>query len=246
MRYFIEISYNGKNFHGWQIQDNAETIQSKLEDSLSKILNKKITIIGSGRTDSGVHAISQVAHFDYDEVLKSNFLYRMNAILTRDISINKASKVRDNANSRFDATLREYIYKLHNQKSPFLNGLSLFYKYDINVQLINEAASILSKFSDFKSFSKVATDVNNYNCKINTEKIKKHKDHFIFTISSNRFLRGMVRAIFGTLLEINENKKSLYDLEKIIEGKDRRLAGPSLPPHGLYLKEVKYNSDIYL
>ena len=170
----------------------------------------------------------------------------MNAILPRDISINKASKVRDNANSRFDATLREYIYKLHNQKSPFLNGLSLFYKYDINVQLINEAASILSKFSDFKSFSKVATDVNNYNCKINTAKIKKHKDHFIFTISSNRFLRGMVRAIFGTLLEINENKKSLYDLEKIIEGKDRRLAGPSLPPHGLYLKEVKYNSDIYL
>lgn len=246
MRYFIEISYNGKNFHGWQIQDNAETIQSKLEDSLSKILDKKITIIGSGRTDSGVHAISQVAHFDYDEVLKSNFLYRMNAILPRDISINKASKVRDNANSRFDATLREYIYKLHNQKSPFLNGLSLFYKYDINAQLINEAASILSKFSDFKSFSKVATDVNNYNCKINTAKIKKHKDHFIFTISSNRFLRGMVRAIFGTLLEINENKKSLYDLEKIIEGKDRRLAGPSLPPHGLYLKEVKYNSDIYL
>lgn len=246
MRYFIEISYNGKNFHGWQIQDNAETIQSRLEDSLSKILHKKITVFGSGRTDKGVHAISQVAHFDYDEVLKPNFLYRMNSILPIDISINKVSKVRDNTNSRFDATLREYIYKLHIQKSPFLDGLSLFYKYKINLKLINEAASILFEYSDFKSFSKVGTDVNNYNCKIKTAKIKKNKDHFIFTISANRFLRGMVRAIFGTLLEINENKKSLDDFKKIIEGKDRSLAGPSLPPHGLYLKEVKYNSDIYL
>tara|TARA_Y100001949_G_scaffold176570_1_gene190501 strand:- start:875 stop:1615 length:741 start_codon:yes stop_codon:yes gene_type:complete len=246
VRYFIEISYNGKNFHGWQIQDNAETIQSRLEDSLSKILNKKITVFGSGRTDTGVHAISQVAHFDYDDVLNPNFLYRMNAILPIDISINKVTKVRDNANSRFDATLREYIYMIHTQKSPFLDGLSLFYKYKINLKLINEAASILFKYSDFKSFSKVGTDVNNYNCKIKTAEIKKNKDHFIFTISANRFLRGMVRAIFGTLLEINENKKSLDDFKKIIEGKDRSLAGPSLPPHGLYLKEVKYNSDIYI
>ena len=246
MRYFIDISYFGKNFHGWQIQENAKTIQSEIDEGISKIFKQKIKIIGSGRTDTGVHAISQVAHFDYDNKIEEDFLYRINAILPPDISLNSLREVRNNVSARFDAISREYIYKLHTKKTPFLNDLSLFYKMNININILNEACLSLLNFTDFKSFSKVKTDVNNYNCKINYAKFEKINQNYIFKISSNRFLRGMVRTIVGTLLEINENKKSINMLEEIISKKDRKLAGPSVPAHGLYLTKVIYKPEIYI
>ena len=246
MRYFIDISYIGKNFHGWQIQENSKTIQSEVDVAISKLFKKDIKTVGSGRTDTGVHALSQVAHFDYEKEINNDFIYRVNSVLPNDISINAIKEVKDDVSARFDAISREYIYKIHTFKSPFLNHLSFFYKTKIDVDLINETCSQLMAYSDFQSFSKVKTDVNNYNCKIKTAHIKKINNTYLFTISSNRFLRGMVRAIVGTLLQVNENKKSLSMFDKIILGKDRKLAGPSVPAHGLYLTKVSYKADIFI
>ena len=246
MRFFIEISYFGKNYHGWQIQENASSVQEEIDNALSLILKQKIKTLGSGRTDSGVHAISQVAHFDYDRPVDKSFLYKVNSFLSNDISVNSIKQVRENASARFDAITREYIYKIHSIKSPFKNNISLFYPKKINLELINKACHILLEHKDFKTFSKVKTDVNNYICAINKSEFKKEGDNYIFSISSNRFLRGMIRAIMGTFFQINEGKISVDSLNDIILKKDRKFAGPSAPPQGLYLSKVIYDQDIYL
>lgn len=246
MRYFIDISYFGKNYHGWQIQENAITVQEILDKSLSTILKTEIKSLGSGRTDTGVHAMSQVAHFDFNGNIIENFLYRINSLLPRDISINSINGVKENVSARFDAISREYIYKIHTKKSPFLNDYSYYYKSDIDIELLNKACDIIKKFKDFQTFSKVKTDVNNYNCNVSYAAIEKENNSYFFKVTSNRFLRGMVRAIMGTLFEINENKIELEFLEDIIIKKERKLAGPSVPAHGLYLNKVLYEEDIYL
>ena len=246
MRYFIDISYFGKNYHGWQIQENAITVQEILDKSLSTILKTEIKSLGSGRTDTGVHAMSQVAHFDFNGNIIENFLYRINSLLPSDISINSINGVKENVSARFDAISREYIYKIHTKKSPFLNDYSYYYKRDIDIELLNKACDIIKKFKDFQTFSKVKTDVNNYNCNVSYAAIEKENNSYFFKVTSNRFLRGMVRAIMGTLFEINENKIELEFLEDIIIKKERKLAGPSVPAHGLYLNKVLYEEDIYL
>lgn len=246
MRYFIDISYFGKNYHGWQSQENAITIQEILDKSLSTILKTEIKSLGSGRTDTGVHAMSQVAHFDFNGNIIENFLYRINSLLPSDISINSINGVKENISARFDAISREYIYKIHTKKSPFLNDYSYYYKRDIDIELLNKACDIIKKFKDFQTFSKVKTDVNNYNCNVSYAAIEKENNSYFFKVTSNRFLRGMVRAIMGTLFEINENKIELEFLEDIIIKKERKLAGPSVPAHGLYLNKVLYEEDIYL
>lgn len=246
MRYFIDISYLGTNYHGWQIQNNAITIQKKLEESLSILLRDKIKTIGCGRTDTGVHAISQVVHFDFDTIDEDNFIYRLNAILPKDISVNSIKEVNKDANARFDAISREYIYKIHIHKNPFLENRSLFYKGKINLDLLNNACKILMDSSNFQSFSKVNTEVNNFKCSINFARFNKLDNGFNFEISSNRFLRGMVRSIMGTLLDINEKKISLEHLSVIIKNKDRSGAGASVLPCGLYLSKVDYPKQIYI
>lgn len=246
MRFFIEISYNGKNYHGWQIQENAETIQYEIDNALSLLLKQKIKTLGSGRTDTGVHAINQVAHFDYNKPIDSSFLYRINSFLPKDIAINSIKNVKEDVSARFDAISREYTYKIHSLKSPFLNEMSLFYPKKINIDLINEAFKILTQHDDFKTFSKVKTDVKNFNCQISKAEIKKENDNYYFTITSDRFLRGMVRAIMGTMIQINEEKISIDSLNEIILKKDRKFAGPSVPPHGLYLSKVLYEKEIYI
>ena len=153
MRFFIEISYFGKNYHGWQIQENASSVQEEIDNALSLILKQKIKTLGSGRTDSGVHALSQVAHFDYDRPVDKSFLYKVNSFLSNDISVNSIKQVRGNASARFDAITREYIYKIHSIKSPFKNNRSLFYPKKINLKLINKACHILLEHKDFKTFS---------------------------------------------------------------------------------------------
>lgn len=246
MRFFIEISYNGKNYHGWQIQENAETIQYEIDNALSLLLKQKIKTLGSGRTDTGVHAINQVAHFDYHKPIDSSFLYRINSFLPKDIAINSIKNVKEDVSARFDAISREYTYKIHSLKSPFLNEMSLFYPKKINIDLINEAFKILTQHDDFKTFSKVKTDVKNFNCQISKAEIKKENDNYYFTITSDRFLRGMVRAIMGTMIQINEEKISIDSLNEIILKKDRKFAGPSVPPYGLYLSKVLYDKEIYI
>ena len=246
MRYFVDISYFGKNYHGWQTQENAITIQEILDKSLSTILKTEIKSLGSGRTDTGVHAMSQVAHFDFNGNIIENFLYRINSLLPSDISINSINGVKENVSARFDAISREYIYKIHTKKSPFLNDYSYYYKREIDIELLNKACDIIKKFKDFQAFSKVKTDVNNYNCNVSYAAIEKENNSYFFKVTSNRFLRGMVRAIMGTLFEINENKIELEFLEDIIIKKERKLAGPSVPAHGLYLNKVLYEEDIYL
>ena len=245
MRYFIDISYNGKNYHGWQIQKNAVTVQSTIQDVISKILGKSTDIVGSGRTDTGVHAKSQVAHFDVNKEVDNDFIYRVNAFLPQDISINSVNQVVDNSHARFDAISREYIYKIHDLKSPFLDGLSTFYNKKINMDLINEACSTIMKNSDFQSFSKVKTEVKNFNCIISHASIRRKNNFYLFKFCANRFLRGMVRALVGTLLQLNEGKINLKEFKLIFEKKNREYAGPSAPPYGLYLNKVNYNSDIF-
>ena len=245
MRYFIDISYNGKNYHGWQIQKNAVTVQSTIQDVISKILGKSTDIVGSGRTDTGVHAKSQVAHFDVNKEVDNDFIYRVNAFLPQDISINSVNQVDDNFHARFDAISREYIYKIHDLKSPFVDGLSTFYNKKINMDLINEACSIIMKNSDFQSFSKVKTEVKNFNCIISHASIRRKNNFYLFKFCANRFLRGMVRALVGTLLQLNEGKINLKEFKLIFEKKNREYAGPSAPPYGLYLNKVNYNSDIF-
>ena len=245
MRYFIDISYNGKNYHGWQIQKNAVTVQSTIQDVISKILGKSTDIVGSGRTDTGVHAKSQVAHFDVNKEVDNDFIYRVNAFLPQDISINSVTQVVDNSHARFDAISREYIYKIHDLKSPFVDGLSTFYNKQINMDLINEACSTIMKNSDFQSFSKVKTDVKNFNCTFSHASIQRKNNFYLFKFCANRFLRGMVRALVGTLLQLNEGKINLKEFKLIFEKKNREYAGPSAPPYGLYLNKVNYNFDIF-
>ena len=246
MRFFIEISYFGKNFHGWQIQENAITIQQEVDNAISLILNKKIKTVGSGRTDAGVHAINQVAHFDFDKEIDDSFIYKINSFLSNDISINSIRKVKSGSSARFDAKRREYLYMIHSKKSPFLNDRSLFYNKKIDIKLINKACKKLISHKNFQTFSKVKTEVNNFECDIDEAKISKEGDNYIFLISSNRFLRGMVRAIMGTFFQINEGKITLDLLNEIILKKERKYAGPSAPSHGLYLNKVTYNKNIYI
>ncbi len=245
MRFFIEISYLGTNYHGWQIQENARTVQNEVDKAISLILKSEIKTTGSGRTDTGVHALSQVAHFDFDEKIDSSFLYRVNSLLDNDISINSLHEVKNNISARYDALEREYIYKINSIKSPFLSKRSLYYPRTINIKLINEACNILLLHNDFKSFSKVKTDVKNFNCQIFKAELVSEGKNYRFIISSNRFLRGMVRTIVGTLLQLNEGKLDIKDFENILVGKNRKLAGPSAPAYALYLSNVTYSKTIY-
>ena len=246
MRYFIYISYLGTNYHGWQVQENALSIQQILNNSLSKILKEDIKTVGAGRTDTGVHALNQVAHFDLNQVLDNNdFLYKINSILPNDISVNKIIKVQDDFHARFDALERRYIYKINLKKSPFLYGLSYQYKDKINLSLLNKACKIIVLNDNFKSFCKSKSDVKNYICNLTFAKWKKSdNDTVVFEISADRFLRGMVRAIVGTMLMLNEGKINLSDFKKIIFKNDRRNAGYSVFPGGLYLKEVLYSNKL--
>jgi len=246
MRYFIYISYLGTNYHGWQVQENALSIQQILNNSLSKILKEDINTVGAGRTDTGVHALNQVAHFDFNQVLDNNdFLYKINSILPNDISVNKIIKVQDDFHARFDAVERRYIYKINLKKSPFLYGLTYHYKNKINLSVLNKASKIIVSNDNFKSFCKSKSDVKNYICNLTFAKWKKSDDDtVVFEISADRFLRGMVRAIVGTMLILNEGKINLSDFKKIIFKNDRRNAGYSVFPGGLYLKEVLYSNKL--
>ncbi len=246
MRYFIELSYNGTSYHGWQKQPNAITIQEVLESSLSTLLSSKTEVFGAGRTDAGVHAKQIIAHFNHEASLDADRLvYKLNAILPAEIAVKKISRVHENAHARFDAISRSYEYIVTLSKDPFKIKRAYYIKKDLDINLMNKGAKLLLNYTNFKCFSKSKTDVKTYNCTITEAKWERKEDVLIFSISANRFLRNMVRAIVGTLIEIGENKLSIDDLIRIIKSEDRGEAGYSVPAHGLYLTKVQYPITIY-
>lgn len=249
-RYFIKLAYNGSAYHGWQIQDNTTaTVQEVLQTKLSLILGENIEVVGCGRTDTGVHAKSYYAHFDSVNAdidsSEKNLVFKINKVLPADIAISELFRVNQQASARFDATSRTYDYLIHRQKNPFLTNSSLYIFGNLNVDLMNDAAQTLLLYQDFTSFSKVNTQTFTNNCEITFAKFIKLNEHeYVFKITANRFLRNMVRAIVGTLLEVGKNKLTVEQFKLIIESKNRSEAGMSAPAHALYLSEISYPSTI--
>jgi tRNA pseudouridine38-40 synthase len=247
MRYFLEIAYKGTNYKGWQTQNNAITVQEVVEEALSTLTGSKIEIIGSGRTDTGVHCEQQFFHADIKkEIVLKDFQHRLNVLLPKDISIQSIRKVKAEASARFDAISRTYQYRITLVKNPLLEGLALHYFKSASISTMNKAAALLLGEHDFQCFSKVKTNVNHFLCNITKAEWKQKDDTLEFTITANRFLRGMVRAVVGTLLDIGTGKMTIKDFQNIINSKDRRQAGQNVPPEGLYLTRVKYPSSIFL
>ena len=241
MRYFIEFAYNGKNYHGFQSQPDASSVQETLEKALSTLFRESITIIGAGRTDTGVHAKQMFAHFDSELELDSVYWsHKLNSFLPPSIVILKIFQVSDEAHARFDATSRTYEYYLHTFKDAFISESSWYHSNPLDIDKMNEACSILMKYLDFECFSKVHTDVSTFNCKITAAHWQQKGNQLIFTITADRFLRNMVRAIVGTMVNIGLGKIEVADLHQIISSKDRGKAGFSVPAHGLYLVNVSY------
>ena len=242
MRFFIYFQYNGANYHGWQRQPNGISVQEALEDAMSIIMRTPIALTGAGRTDAGVHARLMTAHFDTDATFDAeNIVRRLNVFLPAAISIFKIEKVADDLHARFDALSRTYEYHVHTYKNAFNNTLSLQVPANIRFDLMNEAAKTLFDYIDFTSFSKLHTDVKTNNCTItHAEWTQVGENQWIFTITANRFLRNMVRAIVGTLLQVGTEKISIQDFRNIIESKDRCKAGTSAPAHALFLTKVTY------
>ncbi len=241
MRYFIEFAYHGKNYFGYQKQPNAISVQETLEKALSLILKESIEIVGAGRTDAGVHAKQMYAHFNFDhEINESDLVKKLNSFLPSDIAIHQLIKVNDDAHARFDAINRTYEYHIHLKKNPFLENVSWYVHSSLDIQKMNEACKILMEYNDFECFSKVKTDVFTFNCKITYANWDIKEDRIIFTISADRFLRNMVRAIVGTMINIGSGKMEMLEIRKIIESKDRNKAGFSVPAHGLFLTKVDY------
>lgn len=242
-RYFIEISYQGTHYSGWQIQKNGISIQQKLNEALSTILNSEIIIQGASRTDAGVHAKQNFAHFDTSVIIPKNFISRINLILPKDVSVKKIIPVKKDAHVRFDAATRSYEYYIHFEKNPFLRVLSYYYPYGkLNTNKMNESAKLLLRYKDFSAFSKLHTQVKNNDCKIYESIWKRNSktNQLVFYIRANRFLRGMVRGIVGTSIQVGNGKISVTDFKKIIESKDQSKADFSAPPEGLYLSSIQY------
>ena len=241
MRYFIELSYNGKNYHGWQIQPDVISVQEKLNSALSTIFQQDIQVVGAGRTDTGVHASQMFAHFDVDKNLKGDFAFKLNSILPKDIVVYKVFLVDDEKHARFDAVSRSYEYKIWLGRNPFLLDFSWqIHSQKPDLKLMNEAAKLLTEYTDFQTFSKVKTEVYTFNCDVTEAFWEQKGEELTFHISANRFLRNMVRAIVGTLLDVGFVKISIDDFRNIIESKNRGNAGLSVPAKGLFLTQIKY------
>jgi len=241
LRYFIHFSYFGKHYHGWQVQPNATSVQGELTKALSLLLKSEIEIIGAGRTDSGVHAKEMYAHFDFNnEINSKELIKKLNSFLPKDIAVFDIFRVNDDAHARFDASRRTYQYHIHLQKDVFREDFSWYFYKNLDVQRMNKASEVLLKYIDFQCFSKSNTDVFTYNCNIVEAFWKKEGNQLVFTVSADRFLRNMVRAIVGTLIGVGLHKVSIEQFEEIIKSKNRSKAGFSVPAHGLYLTKIEY------
>ena len=243
MRFFITLSYDGTRYHGWQVQPNGPSVQEKLQWALSTILRQDIQVTGAGRTDAGVHARMMVAHFDVETMVYElqDLTYKLNRLLPQDIAIQMMEPVSDEMHARFSATSRTYHYYIHTVKDPFLRAYSCELHYPLDFQLMNEAAAILMTYEDFGAFCKAHADVKTTLCHITAAQWHQTSpSSWYFEITANRFLRNMVRAVVGTLIDVGRGRLSLSDFRKVIEGKRRTEAGESMPANALFLEEVKY------
>jgi tRNA pseudouridine38-40 synthase len=246
MRYFFEIAYKGTNYHGWQRQNNAMTVQQMVEEAFSKIMRTEVSILGSGRTDTGVHCEQQFFHIEVEEAINDTdrLLFKVNNFLPEDIAIKNAILVDDEAHARFSATSRSYEYRITLVKDAFNAPLRYFFNRPLDIKTMNEAAALLIGKHDFECFSRVKTEVNNFFCDMTEAKWVLDGDNLTFHISANRFLRGMVRAVVGTLLNVGLGKITVAQFEEVISSKDRKKAGAAAPAQGLFLTKVEYPDTI--
>lgn len=246
-RYFIRLAYNGSNYNGWQVQPNAPTVQAELEKALSLIIRKETEIVGCGRTDTGVHASDYYAHFDFEQGIgdTAELVYKLNKFLPHDIAIKEIAEVNADAHARFSATQRVYEYKIVRQKNPFTQGLAYYYFGNLDIDAMNKAAVLLLTVKDFKAFSKAHTDVKTTLCDVTFAQWEVKGDVLVFTISANRFLRNMVRAVVGTLLEVGRGKLTIDGFTQIINSLERSEAGDSAPAEGLYLSKIIYPQSVF-
>ncbi len=248
-RYFIFISYKGTSYHGWQIQPNSVTVQKLLEDALSVVLNEKISTIGAGRTDTGVHALYFCAHFESTSSILDTtpkLVFRLNSYLPKDISVNAIKKVLPDANARYSAISRTYKYFISGIKDPFFENSSWYLHGNIDISKMNEACKILFNHSDFTSFSKLHSDTKTNICRIYEAFWEQESNRYVFSIKADRFLRNMVRAIVGTMVEVGTGKINFYEFEEIIRANDRSRAGKSAPAKGLFLVGIEYPEEIFI
>ena len=245
MRYFLEVSYRGSHYSGFQSQKNANTIQTEVEKAFKVLLKEEIQLTGSSRTDTGVHALQNYFHFDTKSELSSQLLYNLNAILPGDIAARNLHKVKDEAHCRFDATAREYKYYIYQKKNPFLEDNAYYYPYTMDLELMQKAATIIKEYSDFTSFSKRNTQVKSFTCDVQESHWTIEGECFVYHVKANRFLRGMVRALVATMLKVSRNKTNLDNFRTIIESQDCTLADFSAPPNGLFLVRITFPNNYF-
>lgn len=247
-RYFIYLSYDGTNYHGWQIQPNGISVQEVLMKALSTFLRKPVEVVGAGRTDAGVHARLMVAHFDFDAELDcATVVDKLNRLLPPDVVVHRVRRVKSDAHARFDATYRTYKYYITTCKDPFSRAFSWRIFQTLDFEKMNEAAQTLFDYIDFTSFSKLHTDVKTNNCKMMYARWEQIGEHnWVFTIQADRFLRNMVRAVVGTLVEVGKGKLTVEGFRKVIEEKNRCSAGTSVPGNALFLVDVGYPEELFL
>lgn len=242
MRYFVWFSYDGTAYHGWQIQPNGNSVQEELQRALSTLLREEISVTGAGRTDAGVHARQMVAHFDFSEAIDLEQLaYKLNRILPCDIAVDRVELVDDDMHARFSATSRTYHYYIHTKKDPFSRPYSTELHYELDFDKMNEAGRILMTYDDFGAFCKSHSDVKTTLCRVTkAEWVQTSETSWYFEITANRFLRNMVRAVVGTLIDVGRGRLTLDDFRKVIEGKRRTAAGESMPANALFLENICY------
>jgi len=240
-RYFLELQYKGTNYSGFQVQKNApNTVQEAIEKAFAILQKQAVTMTGSSRTDAGVHALQNFFHFDFEGEIHEHFRYKINAILPKDIVVKNLYRVSADAHCRFDAIARSYDYHIYRHKNPFLADRAYYYPYALNMENLQEAAAAIKLYTDFTSFSKRNTQVKTFNCTITESGWEQEEDKLIYSVKGNRFLRGMVRGLTGTMLQAGRNKISIEQFKTIIEARDCRLADFSVPGHGLFLTKVQY------
>jgi tRNA pseudouridine38-40 synthase len=247
LRYFIELSYHGKMYHGWQVQPRENSVQATIESALSVLLKDKISVVGCGRTDAGVHAEQFFLHFDHEKAVdEKKFKFRLNSFLPADIAVFRIYRVKPDAHARFHAVSRSYEYRISLEKNVFLSDTALqLMQADPDIERMNTAAQLLLDYKDFKCFSRSKTDVKTYLCDVSEAFWEREGKVLIFRISANRFLRNMVRAVVGTLLEVGKHKMSIAEFEEVIKNRDRTRAGASVKAKGLFLTRVNYPEDIF-
>ncbi len=244
-RYFLEISYRGTNYSGFQVQENANTIQAEVEKALAVLYRQSFQLTGSSRTDAGVHALQNYFHFDTELLLDARQLYNLNSILPPDIAANNLFPVSPNTHCRFDALSREYKYYITRKKNPFLQSICYHYPYPLNIEALQKLAAIIPEYSEFTSFSKKNSDVKTFTCNIFFSQWRIEDECYVFYITANRFLRGMIRGLIATMLKVTKGRYAEKEFRQIIESNNNNQADFTAPPHGLFLVSVKFPGDYF-